>query len=301
MVKRSIEQEIRNKNFGARSGHFEKNAVVKNQETKQLVHREFLEIVGNGKRTGQCVTGDNCSFRHYINKRGKMTQSNPSPNSFMQQNEREASRTRSPRGRSPSGRMFRWLCKDYIRGVATTHCVKKRHPPECFFYKTKSGCRFGVKCSYGHRQVDEQPSKRYKTNDDKSEVAILKKNDCTKMFGNLLSTVTNITRDGCDLVCSCFELKLGPTGRRSSSACVFQDVTPPKSILRKSSDMQKPIQRVKFTKAIARHTKIRDQNSSLGFFFAQVNLMSAVPTLQNLKILHAKRQSGKSKVPAKQR
>ena len=46
--------------------------------------------------------------------------------------------------------------------------------------------------------------------------------------------------------------------------CVFQDMKPPKSILRKSSDMQKPIQRVKFTKAIARHTKIRDQNPSLG-------------------------------------
>ena len=34
MVKRSIEQEIRNKNFGARNGNFEKNAVVKNQGTK---------------------------------------------------------------------------------------------------------------------------------------------------------------------------------------------------------------------------------------------------------------------------
>ena len=31
--------------------------------------------------------------------------------------------------------------------------------------------------------------------------------------------------------------------------CVFQDMKPPKSILRKSSDMQRPIQRVKFTKA----------------------------------------------------
>ena len=47
--------------------------------------------------------------------------------------------------------------------------------------------------------------------------------------------------------------------------CVFQDMTPPKSILRKSNDMPKPIQRVKFTKAIARHTKIRDQNPSLGY------------------------------------
>ena len=47
--------------------------------------------------------------------------------------------------------------------------------------------------------------------------------------------------------------------------CVFQDMTPPKSILRKSNDMPKPIQRVKFTKAIARHTKMRDQNPSLGY------------------------------------
>ena len=49
--------------------------------------------------------------------------------------------------------------------------------------------------------------------------------------------------------------------------CVFQDMTPPKSILRKSTDMPKPIQRVKFKKAIARHTKIRDQNPSLGCIY----------------------------------
>ena len=57
-------------------------------------------------------------------------------------------------------------------------------------------------------------------------------------------------------------------GRRSSNArqlgCVFQDMKPPKSILQKSTDMQKPIQRVKFTKAIARHAKFRDKNPSLG-------------------------------------
>ena len=47
--------------------------------------------------------------------------------------------------------------------------------------------------------------------------------------------------------------------------CVFEDMTPPKSFLRKGTDMPKPIQRVKFTKSIARHTKIRDQNPSLGY------------------------------------
>ena len=79
-----------------------------------------------------------------------------------------------------------------------------------------------------HRQVDEQPGKRSQNNGDKSAVAIL-----------------TITRQLC---------------------CVLQDTDPPKSssILRKSSDMQRPIQRVKCTKAVARHTKIRDQNPSLG-------------------------------------
>ena len=47
--------------------------------------------------------------------------------------------------------------------------------------------------------------------------------------------------------------------------CVFQDMEPPKSssVLRKSSDIQKPLQRVKFTKAVARHANNRDQNPSL--------------------------------------
>ena len=64
------------------------------------------------------------------------------------------------------------------------------------------------------------------------------------------------------------ELERGASKRRSSNArqlgCVFQDLKPPKSFLRKSTDMQRPIQRVKFTKTIAHHTKIRDQNPPLG-------------------------------------
>ena len=39
MVKRSIEQDLRDECFGSRNGHFEKNAVVKNQGTKQRVQR----------------------------------------------------------------------------------------------------------------------------------------------------------------------------------------------------------------------------------------------------------------------
>ena len=159
---------------------------------------------------------------------GKVTPSNPSPNSFMRQSERKPSRTRSPRGKSPSERNFRLPCKDYLKGTCTNSFCEKWHPPVCLFCKSEKGCSFGEKCSYAHRQVEDQSSKRSKKNGFKSAVALLKS---TRQLG-----------------------------------CVFQDVEPPKSssILRKSTDIRKPIRCVKFTKAVARHTDIRDQNPSLG-------------------------------------
>ena len=53
MVKRSIEQEIRNKNFGIRNGNFEKNAVVKNHGTKQRGQR-ILGDCWQWESNGQC-------------------------------------------------------------------------------------------------------------------------------------------------------------------------------------------------------------------------------------------------------
>ena len=71
MVKRSIEQDIRNKNCGARNGNYDRNAVVKNQRTKQCAQR----IIGDcwqWESNGQCSRGENCSFRHDINKQEKL-------------------------------------------------------------------------------------------------------------------------------------------------------------------------------------------------------------------------------------
>ena len=73
------------------------------------MYNELLEIVGNGSPTG---------FRHDMNKRAKSTQPNPSPRSSTQQCVRNASRTRSPIGRSPSGKMARLPCKDYLKGAS---------------------------------------------------------------------------------------------------------------------------------------------------------------------------------------
>ena len=269
MVKRSIEQDIRNKNFGARNGNYEKNAVVKNQGTKQCVQR-ILGDCWQWEFNGQCSRGDNCSFRYDINKRGKMTQSKTSPNSFMQQNERKASRTRSPRGKRPSGRMSRWPCKDYLKGTCNNSFCERWHLQNACSTRLRRVAGLGQSAHTHTRQVDEQPSKRSKKNDDKSAVAMLKKGDWHEsarepvinyVEGHDRSERPDKKRD--------HELKRAPPGRRSSNArqlgCIFQDMKPPKSILRKSTEVQKPIQRVKFTKAIARHTKIRDQNPSLGY------------------------------------
>ena len=81
---------------------------------------------------------------------------------------------------------------------------------------------------------------------------------------------TNVTIDqgnlGRRVIRSCDKIHLNVKSSHARQLdYVFQDMTSPKSILRKCTDMPKPIQRVKFTKTIARHTKIRDQNPSLGY------------------------------------
>ena len=100
------------------------------------------------KANGQCSKGDNCSFRHDKDKRAKSTQPNLSPRASTQQSVKNASRTKSPSGRSPSGEIARQSCKDYLKGTCTAPFCEKWHLPECLFYKSENGCRFGDKCSY---------------------------------------------------------------------------------------------------------------------------------------------------------
>ena len=127
-------------------------------------------------------------------------------------------------------------CSDCLARVtskefAPIHSVKSGTFQNALFHKTKSGCRFGGKCFCAHHQVDEQPSKMSKKNDDKCAVAILKS---TRQLD-----------------------------------CVFHDIEPPKSssILRKSSDMRKLIRCVQFTQAVVFYAHIRDKNPSFGIIF----------------------------------
>ena len=122
--------------------------------------------------------------------------------------------------------MSRWPCKDYLRGTCTTPFCEKWHPPECLFYKSENGCRFGVKCSYAHCQVDKQ---KVKKNGDKSAVAILK---ITRQLG------LRISGYGAAEVYNDFAEELKHT--ETNTMCV------------------------RFTRAVLRHANIRDQHPSLG-------------------------------------
>ena len=97
------------------------------------------------------MKGDNCRFRHDINKRAKSTLS---PRSSTRQRVKNASRTRSPRGKSPSGRMSRLPSKDYPEGTCTTHDRALNEIASC-----RSGC-FALE----HRlELSESPLKRRAT------------------------------------------------------------------------------------------------------------------------------------------
>ena len=202
--------------------------------------------------------------------------------------------------------MSRWPCNDYLKGTCNNSFCERWHPPESLFYKNKSGCQFGEKCSPAHRQVDAQPTKWSKSNNDKSAVAMLKKGNWHENVREpVVNHVKGHDRSGRPDEKRDHELKRGRTERRSSNArqlgCVFQDTKPPKSFLRKSSDVQRPIPRVKIHEGYcASHQNSRPKS------FARIDLPRCTssakpPALQNLRIGLRRRQSDKSKVPAKQR
>ena len=118
MVKSSIEQNLRMQNFEDRNGNFETSAVVTNPKVKQREQRS-LGYCWQWKANGQCSKGNSCSFRHDQDKRAKSKQPNPSPRSSTQQNVKNASGNKSPGDRSPSGKMARLPCKDYLKGTCT--------------------------------------------------------------------------------------------------------------------------------------------------------------------------------------
>ena len=67
------------------------------------------------------------------------------------------------------------LARIALGELAITHFVKNGTLQNACSTRPRAVEKIGEKCSYAHRQVDEQPTKRSKTNNDKSAVAVLKK------------------------------------------------------------------------------------------------------------------------------
>ena len=156
-------------------------------------------------------------------------------------------------------------CKDYLRGTCNNSFCEKMDPPECLYYKTKMVVGLGRSAHSHIVRLMNSRRKGLKRMMTKvlwllEEGKLARKRICRRWIHDRPG---KLPKRG--------DKKLGQnTSRRRFSdarqlGCVFQDMTPPKSILRKGTDMPKPIQRVKFTKAIARHTKIRDQNPLLRY------------------------------------
>ena len=226
------------------------------------VYKEFLEVVYNGKPTGSV-------WKETVAVSATISMSVEKSHSRIGVRILSCSRMREMR-REPEVPEERVPVVECLDGPARTNSFcKKLESSRMLVLQDHEWLQIREKCSYAHRQVDDQPTKWSKKNGDKSAVAMLKKNDLHK---SIRQPVVNrdkshdrpvrpdIKRD------TCHELIQRPVGRRSSNArqlgCVFHDMKPPKSILRKSSDIQRPIQRVKFAKAIARHSNSR-KNPSL--------------------------------------
>ena len=190
------------------TGNFKTSAVVKNQRVKQreqsLPGCWQWQPVGSVRKETVAVSGTTqISVRNLRHR----------PLLF--------------KAKSPRGKLTRMPCKDHLKGTSANPSCEKWHFPESLFYKSAEGWKFGEKCAFAHRQVEEQPSNRSKRSGDNSAVAMLTE---TKNLG-----------------------------------CVFQDVERPRSssILQTSSTTPKPIRCVQFTTAVLRNAKIRDQNPSL--------------------------------------
>ena len=108
------------------------------------VNKEDKENVGNGKLTDS-VRKETIAVSGTIVISVQNRQSRTLLQSLPRKNVTNKARTKSPRGRSPTGKIARLPCKDYLKGTCTTPFCEKWHPPECLFCGTKGWCKLGDK------------------------------------------------------------------------------------------------------------------------------------------------------------
>ena len=135
--KKKYRAEFENEKFWGRKWKFWNNRRGQKSESKQREQKRSLEDCWQWKANRQCSKGDNCSFRHDMNKCAKSTQPNPSPSSSTRGRMREMHREPEVlEAEAQVDKMSRLPCKDCLKGTCTNLFCEKWHPPACLFYKS---------------------------------------------------------------------------------------------------------------------------------------------------------------------
>ena len=265
MVKWSMEQNLCVKNFEPETEITRQTPWSRIREQNN-VNKELLEIVGTGRSNGQCVKGDKLQFPTQCEQAWKSYTIKSFSEFFHAAEWAKIIDNPKSQRQKPSGRTSRWSCKDFLKRNLQQLNLWEVAPSRMLVLQDQEWLQMLVKSTPMRiARLTNSPARGQKRMVTKFQLATLKN---TQQLG-----------------------------------CVFLDMEPPKSssILRKSSDIRKPIRRVKFTRAVARHAETFETKTHCLEWFAQVIFICATPMLQNLRIGLRKRRNGKRDVPVKQR
>ena len=148
MVKRSIAQKLRLRNFDARHGRIESGAVIKNRKGlsgveggKDICYQWKEKRSVFARRPMQFPTRDPRSCA-----KPEHTAATPSGPTISRG--RSVSRKRSIRGKGSHGSILRQPCRYYLKGTCTRTSCEYWHPPECQLFKMKRVVR--LECLFPH-------------------------------------------------------------------------------------------------------------------------------------------------------
>ena len=154
-----------------------------------------------------------------------------------------------------------------LDGLAITPSVKDGILQNVCFTRPRAVVGLGKSvCSCAHRQVDDSRRKRSQKNDDKIAVAMLKKHELyDRTMKSVVCRDTHHEHHGL-VVCNSSRTCCVQLIKYTTIGLRFTGYGAAEVVINFTEELiQKPIQRLKFTKVVAHHEKIENQKPSLGY------------------------------------
>ena len=123
-----------------------------------MLFKEGTENAINGKQKDNVRKDKSAvSDTMEINRKNRL-QNQLDPPFHQHKRGRSVWRKRTLRGKSPSGKTNRQPCRDFLTGTKLPcDCW---HLPECQFFQSESGRKFGKNCAFPHCKLDGQQNKK---------------------------------------------------------------------------------------------------------------------------------------------